>query len=59
MVTATENGNFAGDGDNEKEAVVKSNKIAKTLGIDLAIHFTLSAGTSGPPSHSILNASDF
>ena len=55
----SKNGSFGAPGTTRRRRWSRPARLAPTLGIDLAIPFTLPARTSGPPSHSRINASDF
>ena len=55
----SKNGSFGAPGTTRRRRWSRPARLAPTLGIYSAIPFTLPARTSGPPSHSRINASDF
>ena len=55
----SKNGSFGALGTTRRRRWSRTARLAPTLGIDSAIPFTLPARTSGRPSHSRINASDF
>ena len=59
VATTQKNGSFGEPGTTRRRRWSRPARLALTLGIDSAIPFTLPARTSGPPSHSRINASDF
>ena len=55
----SKNGSFGAPGTTRRRRWSRPARLAPTLGIHSAIPFTLPPRTSGPPSHSRINASDF